>query len=66
MTRPSFCILTEVGDLLDGGELRFEEAVQTLDIAKQRINMLAKSRPAQYVIYNGETGERIVVLPVKI
>jgi hypothetical protein len=59
--RSSFCILTEVGDLLDGGELHFEEAVPTLEIAKQRIISLAKSRPALYVTYDGDTGERIII-----
>lgn len=43
------------------GESHFVEAVQTLEIAKQRIEALAKSRPGQYVIYNDETGERVSV-----
>lgn len=59
--RSSFCILTQLGDLLDNGELHFVEAVQTLEIAKQRIEALAKSRPGQYLIYNEETGERVSV-----
>lgn len=59
--RPSFCILTLLGDLLDDGELHFVEAVQTLEIGKQRIETLAMSRPGQYIIYNEETGERVSV-----
>jgi hypothetical protein len=53
-----FCILTVLGDLLDGGELRFVEAEQTLEAARQRIRALAKSQPGHYVIYDEETGER--------
>ena len=57
--RLSFCILSVLGDLLDGGELRFVEAVQTLEAARQRIKALAELRPGQCVIYNKETGERV-------
>jgi hypothetical protein len=53
-----FCILSVLGDLLDGGELRFVETAQTLEAARQRIRALAKSKRGQYVIYNEETGER--------
>lgn len=56
--RYSFCILTVLGDLLDDGELRFVETVQTLEIARQHIATLAELKPGQYVIYNVETGER--------
>jgi len=57
--RSSFCILTVLGDLPDDGELQFVGAVQTLEIARQRIEIMAEHRPGRYVIYNGETGERI-------
>jgi len=60
--RCSFCVLTVLGDLLDGGELQFVEAVQSLEDARQRIEALAESRPGQYIIYNDETGERVSVL----
>lgn len=59
--RSSFCILTLFGDLLDDGELHFVEAVQTLELARQRIEALAESKPGQYVIYNDESGERVFV-----
>jgi len=51
-----------LGDLLDGGELQFVEAVQSLEDAKQRIEALAESKPGQYIIYNDQTGERVSVL----
>jgi hypothetical protein len=57
----SFCILIVLGDLLDGGELLFVEAVQTPEAARQRIEALAAFRPGQYVIYNEETGERLSI-----
>lgn len=57
-----FCILSVLGDLLDGGEVRFLEAVQTLETAAQRIKALAKSRPGHYVIYSQETGERVSIV----
>ncbi len=60
--RSPFCILTVLGDLLDDGEVRFVEAVQTLEIARQRIEALAELAPGQYVIYNEETGERFSVI----
>ena len=60
--RRSFCVLTLLGDLLDGGELQFVEAVQSLEDAKQRIEALAESKPGQYIIYNDQTGERVSVL----
>ena len=59
--RSPFCILTQLGDLLDDGESHFVEAVKTLEIANQRIEALAKSRPGQYVIYNEETGARVSI-----
>jgi len=62
--RSSFCILTVLGDLLDGGELLFVEAVQTLEAARQRIAALAELRPGQYIIYNEETGERVSIIAV--
>jgi len=51
-----------LGDLLDGGELRFVEAVQTLEAARQRIEALAELEPGQYIIYNKETGERVSIV----
>ena len=59
--RCSFCILIVLGDLLDGGELLFVEAVQTSEAARQRIEALAAFRPGQYVIYNEETGESLSI-----
>ena len=60
--RCHFCILTVLGDLLEGGELQFVEAVQTLEVARQRIAALAELRPGQYIIYNEETGERVSII----
>jgi len=60
--RLSFCILSVLGDLLDGGELHFVETVQTLEAARQRIKALAELRPGLYVIYNKETGERVSIM----
>lgn len=57
-----FCILAVVGDVLDGGELRFLEAARSLGAAKKRVEVLAELRPGQYVIYNEETGERMVIV----
>jgi hypothetical protein len=53
-----------LGDLLDGGELQFVEAVQTLEDARQRIEALAELKPGQYIIYNEETGERVSITAV--
>lgn len=60
--RSPFCILSVRGDLLDDGEVRFIEAVQTLEIAKHRIEGLAELEPGEFVIYNEETGERFFVI----
>lgn len=59
--RSHYCVLTVLGDLLDGGELHFVEALQTLEAARQRIEALAELEPGQYIIYNKETGERVSV-----
>ena len=59
--RPRFCILSVLGDLLDDGELHFVERAQSLEAARRRIEALAEVRPGQYVIYNGETGERLLI-----
>ena len=56
-----FCILAVVGDVLDGGELRFLETARSLEAAKKRVEALAELRPGQYVIYNEETGERMFI-----
>lgn len=60
--RSHYCVLTVLGDLLDGGELLFLEAVQTLEAARQRIQALAEFNPGQYVIYNKQTGERVSII----
>jgi hypothetical protein len=59
--RPRFCILKVLGDVLDNGELHFVERAPTLEAARRRIETLAEVRPGQYVIYNGETGERLLI-----
>ena len=56
-----FCILKELGDVLDDGELVFLEATQTLEAAKRRIEELAEFWPGQYVIYDVQTGERMPI-----
>jgi hypothetical protein len=60
--RLPFCILNVLGDVLDDGELQFVEAARTLKAARRRIEALAKSSPGQYVIYNGQTGERLPII----
>ena len=60
--RSQYCVLAVLGDLLDGGELHFVEAVQTLEAARQRIEALAELKPGQYIIYNKETGERVSIV----
>jgi len=57
--RARFCILKVLGDVLDDGELHLVERAQTLEAARRRIEALADVRPGQYVVYNGETGERV-------
>jgi hypothetical protein len=59
--RLPFCILNVLGDVLDHGELHFVEATRTLGAARRRIESLAKLSPGQYVIYNGQTGERLPI-----
>ena len=59
--RLPFCILNVLGDMLDGGELHFVDAAQTLEAARRRIKAIAKSRPGQYVIYDEQTGERVPI-----
>jgi hypothetical protein len=60
--RLPFCILNVRGDVLDDGEIHFVGATQTLRAARRRIEVLAKMSPGQYVIYNGETGERLTTI----
>jgi hypothetical protein len=60
--RLPFCILNVLGDVLDDGELQFVEAARTLKAARRRIEALAKLSPGQYVIYNGQTGERMPIV----
>ena len=59
--RQPFCILSVVGDLLDNGELYFVEATQSLDAAKARVQSLAEAWPGEYIIYDGATGERVII-----
>jgi hypothetical protein len=59
--RLSFCILNVIGDVLEGGELYFVEAAQTLDAAKARVQSLAELWPGEYVIYDEATGERVLI-----
>ena len=59
--RLPFCILTVLGDVLDGGELHFVEAAQTIEAARGRIKALAESWLGQYVIYDEQTGERLSI-----
>jgi hypothetical protein len=59
--RQCFCILKVLGDVLDDGELHFVERAQTLEAARRRIEALAEVRPGRYVIYHGETGERVFI-----
>ena len=54
--------LSTSGDVLDDGEICFVGATQTLRAARRRIETLAKLSPGQYVIYNGETGERLPLI----
>ena len=60
--RLPFCILNVRGDVLDNGEIHFVGATPTLKAARRRIEALAKLSPGQYVIYNGETGERLPLI----
>jgi hypothetical protein len=57
--RHPFCILNVAGDVLDGGELCFVEAAQSLDAAKARVQSLAELLPGEFVIYDEETGKRV-------
>ena len=59
--RLPFCILIVLGDVLDDGEIRFLESVETLEAAKRRIEILAASSPGEYVIYDEQTGDRLSV-----
>jgi hypothetical protein len=56
-----FCILTLLGDLLGGGELRFVQATHTLEDAKLGIEDLSERQPGQYIIYEEETDERVSI-----
>ncbi len=56
-----FCILNVLGDVLDGGELYFVEAAQSLDAAKARVQSLAELLPGEFVIYDAATGARLSV-----
>ncbi len=60
--RLPFCILNVLGDVLADGELRLVEAARTLESARRRIKALAKLWPGQYVIYDGQTGERVSII----
>jgi hypothetical protein len=45
--------------LRDDGSLRFVEAVQTLDLARERLQQLGELWPGEYVVDKEETGERV-------
>ena len=55
--RQPFCILHELGDVLDDGELHFVETAQTFEAARRRVEARAEFWPGQYVIYDQDTGE---------
>lgn len=59
--RQPFCILVLDGDLLDGGELTLIGTAHSLHDAKVRIAELAEICPGQYIIYDGDTGDRVYV-----
>jgi hypothetical protein len=59
--RMPFCILSVRGDVLDNGELHFKESARSLEAARRRIQALAELSPGEYVIYNKETGERLLI-----
>lgn len=59
--RRPFCILNILGDVLDGGEVRFVGATKTLQSARRRIRALGESCPGEFVIYNQQTGERMSI-----
>jgi hypothetical protein len=59
--RQPYCILNVVGDVLDDGQLYFVEAAESLDAAKARVQSLAEMCPGDYVIYDEETGERLLI-----
>lgn len=59
--RRPFCILNILGDVLDGGEVRFVEAAKTLQAARRRIRTLGESCPGEFIIYNQQTGERMSI-----
>jgi len=60
--RLPFCILNVLGDVLDNGELHFVEAARTLGAARRRIKALAESQPGEYIIYDGQSGERVRII----
>jgi len=51
-----------LGDVLDGGELHFIEAAQTVEAAKRRIEALSGLYPGECVIYNEQTRERVSLI----
>jgi DNA-binding response OmpR family regulator len=57
LVRPPFRIYKVQSD----GDLHFVEANQTFDGAKGRVRELGEGWPGEYVIDNGETGERFFV-----
>jgi hypothetical protein len=60
--RLPFCILNVLGDVLDDGELHFVEAARTLGAARRRVKALAESQPGEYIIYDGQSGERVPII----
>jgi hypothetical protein len=43
------------------GQMLWQDTAATMELARLRIKILMVARPADYVIYNQETGEKIVV-----
>ena len=53
--------LFDIFKMQNDGSLRWCEAVDTLEAAKVRVTELARSFQTQYVIFNQQTGEKIVI-----
>ena len=45
------------------GSLIWCEAAATLELAKARVEAMAASKAAQYVIYSQKTGHRVIIKP---
>ena len=51
----------DVFKVLIDGQLRWIEAVQDVETAKLRVIALGKISPGQYVVFNQNTGNKLVV-----